>query len=456
MIPLIDPQGYAYEGVPSNRLAGVTATVFFKQLDEDMNGNLVEEAVQWNAAPYGQVNPQLTGEDGMYQWDVPQGLWQVRLEKDGYATAYSEWLPVPPPQLDVNIEMKQTAMPEVKDAKAYEEGVNITFDKYMLPVLLTTDNISVLQGGEAVEGTIELQNEEETADGKTLASKLRFVPDVPFTQNKVTLHINKNVQSYAGMMLPNDYEQELNVALEVKTLKSDSLIKVAYGGSYTLRLEAKPANAAAGKTVTVKVGNDIAAVSEQTLALEEQGMGQIEVSGLLPGTAIITFSLDGTDLTCQTIVQVREVKENVAETPVASIESGSTVDYGTTVTLTCATENAKIWYTLDGTCPCVSDSRVHYTVPILLPQGDVTLNVMAEAEGYVNSEVGTYLYHVNGNRRGDVNGDGLVNVTDVSLTISFILGKKPQEFNVNAADLTGDSIINVSDVSAIINIILGK
>ena len=57
----------------------------------------------------------------------------MKFEKEGYQTAYSEWLPVPPPQLEVNIAITQVAMPEVKSAKAYEDGVEIEFSKYMKP-----------------------------------------------------------------------------------------------------------------------------------------------------------------------------------------------------------------------------------------------------------------------------------------------------------------------------------
>lgn len=57
---------------------------------------------------------------------------------------------------------------------------------------------------------------------------------------------------------------------------------------------------------------------------------------------------------------------------------------------------------------------------------------------------------------GDVNGDGQVNVTDVSATINYILGRKASDFNAKVADVNGDGQVNVTDVSAIINIILQK
>ena len=54
---------------------------------------------------------------------------------------------------------------------------------------------------------------------------------------------------------------------------------------------------------------------------------------------------------------------------------------------------------------------------------------------------------------GDVNGDGRVNVSDVSTLINMILGIT--EKDETAADVNGDGRVNVSDVSALINIILG-
>ena len=54
---------------------------------------------------------------------------------------------------------------------------------------------------------------------------------------------------------------------------------------------------------------------------------------------------------------------------------------------------------------------------------------------------------------GDVNGDGKVNVSDVSALINMILGVTPMD--LAAGDVNGDGRVNVSDVSALINIILG-
>ena len=57
---------------------------------------------------------------------------------------------------------------------------------------------------------------------------------------------------------------------------------------------------------------------------------------------------------------------------------------------------------------------------------------------------------------GDVNGDGEVNIVDVTSTISYILGQEPETFSKEAADVNGDNDVNIVDVTSIIDIILNK
>lgn len=55
---------------------------------------------------------------------------------------------------------------------------------------------------------------------------------------------------------------------------------------------------------------------------------------------------------------------------------------------------------------------------------------------------------------GDVNGDGIVNVSDVTTLINMILGLIDK--NEQTADVNGNGNVNVSDVTALINIILNQ
>ena len=56
---------------------------------------------------------------------------------------------------------------------------------------------------------------------------------------------------------------------------------------------------------------------------------------------------------------------------------------------------------------------------------------------------------------GDVNGDHLVDISDVTDIIAYVLGNSPAGFIVEAANVNGDSTIDISDVTAIISMVLG-
>ena len=105
----IDPSGVVTDAATGKPLAGVTATAYWVPAAEDTD--LIpadnEYGTQWEGADYSKENPQQTDGNGWYQWDVPEGWWRVRYEKPGYETAWSEWMPVPPPQMEVNIALER-------------------------------------------------------------------------------------------------------------------------------------------------------------------------------------------------------------------------------------------------------------------------------------------------------------------------------------------------------------
>ncbi|MEI6436672.1 MAG: S8 family serine peptidase, partial [Bacteroidota bacterium] len=53
---------------------------------------------------------------------------------------------------------------------------------------------------------------------------------------------------------------------------------------------------------------------------------------------------------------------------------------------------------------------------------------------------------------GDVNGDGQVNVLDVTALVACMLGQNPQPFLFDAADVNDDNTINILDVIGVVNI----
>ncbi|MBR5715751.1 MAG: C10 family peptidase [Bacteroidales bacterium] len=55
---------------------------------------------------------------------------------------------------------------------------------------------------------------------------------------------------------------------------------------------------------------------------------------------------------------------------------------------------------------------------------------------------------------GDVNSDADIDVSDVALTVEYILGHNPNPFNFAAADMNNDAVIDIVDVTRIVNVIL--
>ena len=82
------------------------------------------------------------------------------------------------------------------------------------------------------------------------------------------------------------------------------------------------------------------------------------------------------------------------------------------------------------------------------------------SSGTVVSSTGTVLYNVNvviskpAVTRGDVNGDGSVNISDVTTLIDLLLGGST--ISNPAADCNQDGSVNISDVTALIDYLLSN
>lgn len=400
--PIVDPSGYVYEGVSSNRLQGVTATCYYKETVEDMYGDLHENVVLWNAEEYAQQNPLFTDENGMYQWDVPQGLWQVRFEKEGYQPAQSEWLPVPPPQMDVNIGMVQNSQPEVVSARAYEDGVELQFSKYMDPATLNADNIYIKCKSADTEvlitdAQIELLNAEAAIEGseQQYASRLRLATDRLGYYDEARIIVSRNVQSYAGIGMTDNFEQQLDVEKKVREIVVDTVVNIAYNAQQTVTVAAQPAEAAAGKTITLGSASDLIAATDATeLTLDADGHATFTINAQLPGATAIKYAMPDAGLEATTMVNVVDpALLNAVKAPRASRLSGTAVYRGQTIALTTESEGATIYYTTDGSCPCDAATRIKYERPIVINDA-VTIKAMAMGINADESEVQTFDYTI--------------------------------------------------------------
>lgn len=438
----IDPSGYVYEAVPSNRVEGVTASIYYKELVEDIYGDKHENIVLWDAEEYAQENPLFTDENGMYRWDVPQGLWQVKFEKEGYQTAYSEWLPVPPPQLDVNIAITQSRQPELVKVNAFDKGVEFEFDKFMDPATLTLENIQLTRNGNLVDYNIELLNEEAVGEGQsqTYASKVSLNlknDDELLSTDEIHLTVLRKVKSYAGVPMLDDFEQDLGVAPKVRSIVVAEQVNVAYGESKKLDVVVLPAIASQGKKLQVRtLSSMIANVETNEVELNANGEAEVTISGELPGATVITFNVEETDVVGHTTITVKDKELLKTITPRASRVSGTQVYRGTQIFLTSETANAEIRYTLDGSDPLDAENKsvmIYDETPIVITDDNVVIKAVAQGMDMSMSDVAVFEYGLKKTTVGyylpegwswiSHNLDDVVPVSDLNLQFEQIVGK---------------------------------
>lgn len=84
---------------------------------------------------------------------------------------------------------------------------------------------------------------------------------------------------------------------------------------------------------------------------------------------------------------------NTVETPTSNVETGSYTS-SQVVTLSTETENAVIYYTLDGSDPSISETAIEYTSPIAITTSCV-LRTMACKFNCNNSDEAAYVYAIN-------------------------------------------------------------
>ena len=386
--PLHDPSGYIYEGVFSNRVEGVTASVWY----QDENG----QPVLWTeAASTGQDNPYTSHSDGYYGWVTPEGKWAVMFEKDGYRSADSRniykvlgtleadgdgWLPVLPVQTEVHMPLESTAAPTVAQAMAYEDGVSLIFSQYMHTLLDETpataaaveSHLSVTESGTVYSGSqLKFTWLDAEYSGhwykKTFGSQLMVSrADGKAWEGPVTVAIG-GAQNYAGTAL-SDWTSGALTVLGVPELSTEAGLQVEFGKTGILRLTVEDAegNVLSGIPVAAANSGIYAPVKSGDSATGSSGMAEFTVDGYYMGEDVLILSIPGRPETLRVPVTVLAEGVVIPKAPTVVIDGTTYTGQNNAVSVPMGTEvrvsaanGLKLYYSVgEDTCPCASGEQI--------------------------------------------------------------------------------------------------
>ena len=121
-----------------------------------------------------------------------------------------------------------------------------------------------------------------------------------------------------------------------------------------------------------------------------------------------------------------------------------------TLTATCSPIDVDLAVTSSNSSVAIP-RLVNGTIMVVgVTEGTATITVNA-VDGYGNPDSCKVTVYTD---LGDVNGDGYVNISDVTALIDYLLSGNPSGVNLTGADCNNDSNINISDVTALIDYLL--
>jgi len=405
--PLIDPSGFVYEAVLSNRLEGVTVSIYRK----DDGGS----AVLWDAENYEQTSSVVTEKGGYYSWMTPPGSWKVVAEKEGYLTADTSgdinavdgWLPVPPPQLNVNIGLVSTLSPTVKSANGYTEGVAVEFSQYM-DITDLDGKVTLFVNGESVPAVITFIDAEASAvDPQIFYGRKMMISreDGEKLSGTARVIVSAGVRNYAGNAMSADFDSgELSVKQNVKEIKLDyDLVTVKTGD--TAVFEGRLVDAFGDGVPDVKVNLSSDGTHAQLLNAfvysDKSGRFTFTVRGTSEGFTVFTVSpetaLAEAEVTAETVKMSPANKNAVSKSAVPEVtvigpdgkpregkitESGKiTVAAGSKLSVS---GNGKIGYsnTVSGDMPWTCGNYTGYTEPFAAESKTYRIAALEDGKSY--------------------------------------------------------------------------
>ena len=417
-----DPSGYVYEAVPSNRVEGAEVTLYTLYGSVDVTRNEYDVAtglsgrtvIVADSNEFGiEPNPQITGEDGRYQWFVPEGWWRVKVTAEGYEDADTGsskdfgldavknstdgfyYMPVLPVQLDVNIPLVSYEAPKIKNVKATTLGVEVIFDKYMNESTLKNANFTLLVNGRPVDFIItKIDSEKSSADEKapSYTSDLLLTYKNSAEGDKIQLAVENLVESYAGVQMDERYDSgELTVTKPEQVKKPTADVEEGEVEKNTgVILSTQTKGAVIRYTTDGSEPDENSTVYSSAIFINEDMTIKAKAfrTGMKPSdTLTVTYTV-----TADTTVPAKVEATMNGKT----VKDNDTVSKGY-LTLTTSTPGAVIYYTTNGICPKDDPEHILYTGPIYLEAGTYFFRIRSNLDGVWSDGLPLHLTVVDGN-----------------------------------------------------------
>jgi len=328
---LVDPSGYVYDVNTAAPLQGVEVTCEIK------DGGVWQK---WDAAAYGQDNPQTTDSEGKYGWMVPAGEYRVIGRKAGYEEYVTEKddnvvtnksIVIPPPRTDVNLGMYSTADMGYTKVTSDQGNITIEFNKQIdatdvASKVVVKDSLNATVAG----GTVEVSGRNLVYTNAAMSSGSYTVKVTGLSEKFASQAGTK--KTFTGDIAVADYKDGKIAVTSVTLDKIGANVKV--GESVALTATVLPANAT-DKSVTFS--------SDKTAVAEVSGAGVVTAKA--EGTATITArTVNGLTAQCAVLVEAAPLPA-LAGTPTitGTLQSGQQLTAGAG-TLNPATGITFKWY----------------------------------------------------------------------------------------------------------------
>ncbi len=244
-------------------------------------------------------------------------------------------------------------------------------------------------------------------------------------------------------------ECDIVAACQGKTAVCHVTATVIMATGVALSLEFAKMEVGSSLTLTASVLPDDATYKNVTWATTDSAVATVNdglVTAVAPGECFITATCGECQAMCHVIVVEHFVFITLDEHEVDLLPNHI-------ITLTPTVTPASTELVVTSSDPTVAAARMASGLiqVVGVKEGTATIKVNS-TDGYAEADscVVNVITQI-----GDVNGDGFVNISDITSLISYVMGNSTGAINLENADVNYDDDVNITDVTLLISYVMG-